>query len=277
MDFEVVRDALTQIVLDIVHFIPDFVNGLIILIVGYLVAWVLRRVTRAVLSRIGFDPIVERTGITGTLRGLGVKIPLSQLVAQTLFFLLLLSFLITSTRLMGLEAVAALLERLLTFLPNIIAALIVFLLGGIIAKFMGDVITSMGQSTGLSYARRMGALIQHLISLFVVILALGVLGIDTTILITALTIMIAAFGLALGLSLGLGSRNLVQHILAGHYMRQRLPAGQPVAFEQVQGEVSNIGSVNTLVTTSDGEAIIPNGLLLESIIRSPRPPVSPPP
>jgi small-conductance mechanosensitive channel len=269
MDIAVVRDALTQIVLDIVNFIPNFINGLIILLVGYLVARVVRGITRVVLSRIGFDPLVERTGITGTLRGLGVRVPLSQFVAQIIFFLLLLSFLITSTRLMGLEAVAALLAGLLAFLPSMIAALIVFLLGGIVAKFLGDVITSMGLGTGLSYARRLGAVVQHLISLFVVVLALGVLGIDTTILITALTILIAAFGLALGLSLGLGSRGLVQHILAGHYMRQRLPMGQSILLEDVRGQVSDIGSVNTLVSTPDGEAVIPNALLLDSIIRAP--------
>lgn len=272
MNFQIVLDSLTKIVTDIVNFIPNLINGLIILIVGYLVARLVQWLVDFALRQLRFDPLVERTGVTGAIRGLGVKLPVSRIVAQTIYFLLLLSFLIQATRLMGLEAVARLLEQLLDFLPKAIAAIIVFLLGGIVAKFMGDLVTTGGKGAGLTYAARLGSMVQYLISLFVVILALGVLGIDTALLVTALTITIAAFGLALGLALGLGGRSVVQHILAGYYLRQRLPVGQPIRLDQVQGEVGGIGGVNTLVTTSDGSVIIPNSILLESIVLAmPRP------
>jgi small-conductance mechanosensitive channel len=269
MNFQIVVDSLTKIVTDIINFIPNLINGLIILIVGYLVARLVQWLVDFALRQLRFDPLVERTGVTGAIRGLGVKMPVSRIVAQTIYFLLLLSFLIQATRLMGLEAVARLLEQLLDFLPKAIAAIIVFLLGGIVAKFMGDLVTTAAKGAALTYAARLGSMVQYLISLFVVILALGVLGIDTALLVTALTITIAAFGLALGLALGLGARSVVQHVLAGYYLRQRLPVGQPIRLDQVQGEVGGIGGVNTLVTTPDGSVIIPNSILLESIVLAP--------
>jgi small-conductance mechanosensitive channel len=55
-------------------------------------------------------------------------------------------------------------------------------------------------------------------------------------------------------------------------MRQRFPNGQPIAYFDVRGEVSSVGSVNTLVRTSEGEVVIPNSALLESVVRAPRPP-----
>ena len=270
MNFQIVIDALTKIFTDIVNFIPNLVNGLIILLVGYLIARLVRWMFAASLRRLRFDPLVERTGITGSLRGLGIKTPLSQIVAQTVYALLLLSFFITATRLMGLEAVARLLEQLLNFLPNIIAALIIFLLGGIVAQFVGNLVTAAATGAGLSGPGRLGRLVQYLISVFVVVLALGELGVDTAILVTTLTILIAAFGLAIGLALGLGARGVVWHILAGYYMRQRFPIGQPIAFGQVRGEVGAIGGVNTVVTTAEGDVIIPNGSLLESVVHAPR-------
>lgn len=271
MNFQIVIDALLKIGTDIVNFIPNLINGLIIVVVGYLVSVVVRWIVRVVLRNVRFDPMIERTGITGSLRGLSVKMPMSEIVAQTVFLLLLLSFLITATRLIGLEAVARLLEQLLGFLPNAVAAVIVFLLGGIVSKFMGDLVTTMAMGAGLGYGRRIGRLVQYVISVFVAVLALGVLGIDTALLVTALTILIAAFGLALGLALGLGARGIVNHVLAGYYMRQRLPVGRPIAFQEVRGEVGGIGGVNTVVTTPEGEVIIPNGVLLDSIVRAPRP------
>src|SRR5919112_1814767 len=110
MDFNLVVDSLTKVVTDIIAFIPQLVNGLIILVLGYLIAWIVRGMLGFVLRHAQFDPLVERTGITGTLRGLGVRMPLSHIVTRTVFVLLLLAFLITSTRLMGLQAVARVLE-----------------------------------------------------------------------------------------------------------------------------------------------------------------------
>ncbi len=277
MNVQIVIDALTRILSDIINFIPNLINGLIILIIGYLISRIVGWILSTVLRRLRFDPLVERTGITGSLRGLGIRTPLSQLLGQTIFTLLLLSFLITSTRLMGLEAVAILLQQLLTFLPNIIAAVVIFLVGGIVAQFAGSIVTATATASGMSNATRVGRAVQYLISLFVGVLALGQLGVDTAILVTAITIMIAAFGLALGLSLGLGARSLVTHILSGYYLRQRLPIGQTISVDSVQGAVNGIGSVNTVVDTAEGTVVIPNTLLLESLVRSPRPSQPPPP
>lgn len=277
MNFQIVVDALTKIVIDIINFIPNLVNGLIILLVGYLIARLVRWVLTVVLGRLKLDPLIERTGITGSLRGLGVKTPISQIIVQTIFALLLLSFLITSTRLMGLEAVARLLEQLLSFLPNLIAALIIFMLGGVASQFVGNLVATVGLAGGLTYAGRVGRIVQYLISLFVVVLALGQLGVDTAILVTAITITIAAFGLALGLALGLGARGVVYNVLAGYYMRQRFPVGQPIAIGDVRGEVGAIGGVSTLVDAADGAVVIPNSTLLESLVRSPRPAAPPQP
>ena len=272
MDFRVVLDALTKIVNDIVNFIPRLVNGLIILAVGYLVARVVRWIVSAVLRRAGFDPLVERAGLTGALQGLGVRAPLSAILSQAVFVLLLLSFLVTSTRIMGLEPVAQVFEKLLAFLPTLIAALIVFLIGGVAAQFLGNTVTALAAGAGVNGPARLGKIMQYLVSVFVVIIALGVLGMDTALLVTAVTIVIGAFGLALSLALGLGARGVVRHVLAGYYVRQRFRPGQPIAFENVTGSVGGIGGVNTLVETADGSVVLPNGLLLESVVSSPPPP-----
>jgi small-conductance mechanosensitive channel len=108
-----------------------------------------------------------------------------------------------------------------------------------------------------------------------VVLALGQLGIDTAILVTAITIVIAAFGLALGLALGLGARDVVYNILAGYYMRQRFPIGQPIVYFDVRGEVSAVGGISTVVRTADGEVVIPNSALIQSVVHAPRPPAPP--
>lgn len=268
MNFQLVIDSLTKIVTDIITFIPNLINGLIILLVGVVVARLVRFTLRFVLERLRFDALIDRSGVTAALRGLGVRLPPSRILAQIVFVLLLLSFLITATRLMGLEAVALLLEQLLQFLPNIIAATIIFVLGGMAAQFAGGVVSTALRTGGVPNAERVGSFVQYLITIFVIILALGQLGVDTAMLVTALTITIAAFGLALGLALGLGARSTVSHILAAFYLRQRFPVGTRIAVGEVRGAVRGIGPVNTELEGEGGRIVLPNSALLDATVRA---------
>jgi small-conductance mechanosensitive channel len=267
---QAVGNALTRMYSDIVSVLPDVVNGLIVLIVGYVIARIVGWLVRLVLTRAGLDDLSERRGIGSGLRGLRIGLTPSRLIAQTVFGLLFLSFAITAVRLMRFETVAVLLERLLDFLPNVIAALMVFLLGSMVARLAGNWVSLIAAASSLGYARQLGSLVQYVVTLFVMVLALGVLGIQVGLLVTAITIMIGAFGLVIGLALGLGARTIVYHILAGYYVRQRYQPGQTITLGQISGEVSGTGSVNTVVTTDEGSTIIPNGVLLEATVRAAR-------
>lgn len=277
MNFQIVIDSLTKIVTDIVNFIPNLINGLIILAIGYLVSMLVRWIVSFVLQRIKFDALIEKTGVTGSLKMFGIETPLSKIFSQTVFVLLLLSFSITSTRIMGLEPVAKLFERLLEFVPTLIAALIFFLIGGLVAQFLGNTAASVASAAGVSNASRLGTFVQFLIIVFVVIISLGIMGLDTALLVTTVTILIAAFGLALGLALGLGAKRVVQHVLAGYYIKQRFQTGQSVTVNQTSGTISGIGGVNTTIRSADGSSVFPNETLLESIVLTPNEPVPRPP
>jgi len=73
---------------DIVSFLPDVANGLIVLLVGYVIARIVSWLVRLVLARVGLDGLSERRGIAGGLRGLGIGLSPSRLIAQTVFGLL---------------------------------------------------------------------------------------------------------------------------------------------------------------------------------------------
>jgi small-conductance mechanosensitive channel len=275
MSFQALIDALTESFNNIINYIPRLINGLLVLLVGYLVAWLVSRIVGWLLARARIDRGAERVGLSQVLASLGVRVPLSRVIPQIVFVFMLISFLVTSTRLLGLEPVARLLDELILFFPNLLAAVIVFLLGYMFARFLGDLVGSAATNAGLIYGPRLGRIARYGITIFATVLALAALGVNTDLLISIVTILVAAFGLALGLALGLGARSYVHHILAGYYMRQRLPIGQPVEFGEVRGEIGGIGSVNTLVGTTTGSVLIPNGTLVESIVTAPRPEPTP--
>jgi small-conductance mechanosensitive channel len=268
MDLQLLFDQLSTVLRDIITFIPRLINGLIILIVGYLIAATARWLLGFILRRLGFDTLMDELGLAAVLRSIGIKTPLSRIAAQLTFVLLFISFLTTAMRLIGLEAVAVVLDQLLTYLPSLIAALVVFLIGSLVARFVGDMVTTVATGADMGYARRLGRTVHYLLTLFIVVLALGTLGVETAVLITAITIMLAAFGLALGLGLGLSVRHVLYQILAGYYTRQHFPVGRSITVNDVSGTVSSIGSTRSEITTADEVLVIPHTILFETVVRA---------
>lgn len=268
MNFQPVLDSLQKILNDIVDFIPRFINGLIILIVGYLICLLVRWIVRLVLRGIRLDQLAERTGVSSVVRGLGVRSPLSQLLAQIVFFFLILSFATASVRLMGLVAVAELLENVLRFVPRAISAALLLIFGSMLARFLGNTVSAIADNVNITYGVALGKILEYAIIIFAAVLAISTLGVDTTLLTSSLTIIVAAAGLAIALTFGLGTREAARNVIAGYYVRQQFRPGQPITFGDYTGTIhSTVGAYTQLdVVAADGTqqiVTLPNLLLLE--------------
>ncbi len=281
MSFQPVFDALTKILFDIINFIPRFVNGLIILIVGYLISRLVRWIVRVVLRQIHFDQLSDRTGITNALDTLGVRIPLSAVIAQVVFFFLLLSFAISAVALMGLTAVADLLQSVLRFVPRAISAGIIIIFGSMLARLLGATITAVAENVNITYGKVLGKIIEYAVLAFVIVLAISTLGVDTTILTSSLTIIIASTGLAIALTFALGAREAARNVIAGHYVRQRFQPGQRLTLGEYNGRVRlTSGAYTVLETGGEGgeqsTVSLPNSFLLQYAVQGQEVPQSAP-
>ncbi len=273
MTFQPVIDALIKIITDIINFIPRLVNGLIILLVGYLISALIRWILRFILRQVRLNQLAERAGINNAMRGLGVQAPLSEILAQIVFFFLLLSFATSSVSLMGLAAVADLLQSVLHFIPKAISAAILIILGSMLARFLGNTITAVAENVNITYGKALGKIIEYAIVAFVIVLAISTLGVDTTILTTSLTIIIAAAGLAIALTFAWGARDAARNIIAGFYVRQNFRPGQRLTLGEYSGKVRSTAGAYTVLETTDeqgnmnGTLSLPNTILLASAVR----------
>ncbi|HEX2911938.1 MAG TPA: hypothetical protein VH186_14110 [Chloroflexia bacterium] len=272
MNFQPVIDSLSKIVSDILDFIPRFINGLIILIVGYLVCLLVRAIARFILRRVHLDQLAERSGVTGAIQGLGIKAPLSEIFVQIIFFFLILSFATAAVRLMGLDAVAELLENVLRFVPKAISAALLLIFGSMLARFLGNTIAAVAESINITYSSALGKVIEYAVIAFTAILAISTLGVDTTILTSSFTILIASAGLAIALTFGLGSREAARNVIAGYYVRQNFRPGQQLSVGSYNGTIRATSGAYTIIETTDetGNAStvsVPNALLLQEAIR----------
>jgi small-conductance mechanosensitive channel len=271
MNFQPLVNTLTQTLLAIINFIPRLINGLIILIIGYLISWLVRWIVRFVLQHIGLEEIAERSGIHNTMRGLRVRVGLPEIIAQIVFYFLLLSFAASAVRLMGITALANLLDNVLNFVPRAISASALIIFGSMLARFLGNTIAAIADNVNIAYGRALGRIIEYAVVAFVIVLAISTLGVDTTILTTSLTIIIASMGVAVALTFALGSRESARNVIAGYYVRQNFRPGQQLTLGDYSGTVrTTAGAYTVLEVTGEGGQVrtisLPNSLLLQSAV-----------
>lgn len=266
---EVVVSSLAELGRTLAGFLPSLVGMVVILAVGWCVAKIVELLSRRALHRVGLDRTSERIGIAETLRNAGIGRSPSELTARILFWLLMLTFLLSAFETLGLTAVTTTIDRLIIYLPRVIGAGLIVVLGMVVSGFSGNLVTSGAAAANLVYARGLGAVARGIVLVTTAILATEQLGIDTQVLVTGLTALVATFGAGLALAFALGSRDVVRQILAGHYLRQTLRIGQRVEIGTRSGTLERVGATDTLFRDGDGAWSIPNARLLGSIVVRP--------
>lgn len=273
MSFQPLLQSLQSILNSLLQFIPHFVNGLIILIAGYVISWLVRWVLRFMFRHLGLEQLIDRADIVRALHSFGVHAPLSEIIVQIVFYFLLLSFAIQAVSLMGLTAVAVLLQNILLFVPRAMSAAILLILGSLLARFLGETMTAVAEGMNITYGRALGKIIEFAIVAFVAVLAISTLGIDTAILTTSFTIIVAAAAIAIALTFAFGAREAARNVIAGYYVRQNFQPGQRITLGAYSGVVrSTVGAFTTLdMSSTDGtrrSITLPNALLLRQVATS---------
>ena len=258
-------DMLNGVAGSAIEFLPKAVGAFVVFILGWLIA----KLVRAVLVRsiqVSLDALLERSGLMETLERASSSAQPSQIVGGVAYWLILILFIMGAAEIVGLTAVTAAITRILGYIPSVISAALVLAAGVFLARFIGNVVTSAASAAGLSYAKGLGAVGQTSIVVMVVVVTLEQLGVDTQILITVITVTVAAITAGMGLSFALGSRDIVTAILAGHYLRQTLPEGEPVEVDGRRGVVDQIGPIATTFRDGESKWSIPNRRLMDEII-----------
>jgi small-conductance mechanosensitive channel len=198
----------------------------------------------------------------------GIQSNLSQLLAKITYWLVLIFFILLALGALGLtDVVTTALNGFFEFLPRLVAALAIFLVGAFISRVIGDTIIAVTTQSNMPTGRILGQAVHYSILLLVAILALDELGVQTTILTTIIIITIGALALGLALAFGLGNRQLANSLMAGFHAREEFTPGQMLVVGDYRGQLVRIGATKTLLETSSGPVSIPNELLLNEVVR----------
>jgi hypothetical protein len=259
--------ALRQLGENIADFLPNLVGATLLLLLGWAVSRAVEVIAARGLHAVGLDRAAARLRVGEILHRAGVRLGASELVAKLLFWLLLLTFILSSVETLGLAGVTATLDRLIAFIPNLVGAALIVLFGLLAARLAAALVGSATAAAGVSGAPRLGTVVHAGIGTLAVVLAADQLGVATEVLVLPLTVAFGAAAFAVGLAFALGARPIITHILAGHFLKQSLPRDTAIEVDGERGLVERVGAVDTLLR-GDGHAwSVPNAQLLERVVR----------
>jgi hypothetical protein len=214
--WEQVRQALnqstTKFLTGLAHLLPGMVALILALLVSFFAAWVLAIVVRRLLTSIRFDDLLIRWGFASVADWSPVSSP-TRLVSRTAACAVILAGFLIGIAAFDAESTSLLVRNIFAYIPNIVGAMLVLLIGGVVASFLSRSVLIGAVNLNLQYARLLSLGVKWLVTVLAVAMALEHLEIAPGIVKLAFGILFGGIVLALVLAVGLNSRELVNKSL----------------------------------------------------------------
>ncbi|MEO3803522.1 hypothetical protein [Nonomuraea sp. B1E8] len=195
-----IGQGLSDVFRQIATFVPKLVAFIVILIIGWIVAKLLEKIVNKVLERVGFERVVDRSGVHRWLER--SDFTASSLLARIVYYAILLVTLQIAFNVFGPNPISALLASVVGWLPKAIVAIVIIVVAGAIAKAVRDILS--GALGGLSYGRFLATLAAVFIWALGIIAALNQIGVATTVTTPVLITVLATIGAIAAIGIGGG-------------------------------------------------------------------------
>lgn len=194
---------------NIVEFLPNILAAILILIIGGIIASALARLTRKVLQRLRFDRVIHSSA-AGTMVSRVIESPV-YFTARIVFWLIMIGTISLAITALNLPVLNDLLGAVYGYIPNIIAAVIIFLIASAISAGAAQFAQRIMGNTAMS--RLVSAAIPAVTMSLAVFMILNQLGVATDIVNILFTAIVGAVALGLALAFGLGGRDVARGLL----------------------------------------------------------------
>jgi hypothetical protein len=206
---EPIRQMLTKIL----AYLPILLGALIILIVGWIVAKVIRRLVNWLLTTIRFDTMADKAGVSDILSKGDLKITAGEVVSGLVYWLVIIMVLVMTVNALGLPNTSDVLASLFAYIPNVIAALLVLVVAMFLASFVSGIVRIAAGNAKLPKPELLAGISRWAIIIFALTIALAQLGIATLLVTTTFNIILGGIVLALALAFGLGGKDAAARYL----------------------------------------------------------------
>jgi len=201
---DIVRSSLTTLWSGVAGFTPRLVAAIVVFLVGWLIAVLLGKVAFHIVRVLHVDNALTKVGFRRAWERSGFSMNSGMFFYELVKWFFIVVFLMAATNILGLDQVTEFLRTVVLYIPNVIVAAIVLLIGILVAKFLENLVRASVKAAGLVSGSFLGVLTKWSVFIFALLVALAQLRVADDIIRIVVVGAVAAGSLALGLSFGLG-------------------------------------------------------------------------
>ena len=216
-----VGDTLTQLLNQVLLYVPKVISALIILIIGYIIARIVRGVLTKGLRLVHFDQVADRAGITAMLQRAGTKMDGARLLGTIAFWWIFLMFIVNALDALALPTITAYLSLLLGFIPRLFVAFLIVVVGALIANVVAGAVRGATAEMSPTTSGLLGSLAKWFVLLFALLTAVTELDIAQSMIFILFASAVGMVALAGGLAFGLGGRETAAQMVNNWYSKSQ--------------------------------------------------------
>jgi hypothetical protein len=224
MDVTVIQDwgdavlvSVTEALRNFLGFIPQLIGAVLILVLGWIISGLIAGLVERGLKAVGFERAAESTGISGFVQRSGSNWTVSRAVAEIVKWFIRLIAIQAAASILGMSQISEIVNSILLWLPHLVVALAIIVIGALIADFLAGVVRGATSQMGLANPDLLAGITRYAILTFAIVAAVDQLGIAETLINTLVIGTVAAIALAMGLAFGLGGQQTAAQITEGWY------------------------------------------------------------
>lgn len=260
-------ESLNIMWLEITKVFPSIIGAIIVLIIGWLITKLIVRIIKRALKLAKANKLDDKLNEIEIVEGKKLNFDTIKVVSKFVKWVMYIMIIIMVSDILNLTMISEQISNLLGYLPQLFAAVVIFTIGLILANVIKKGLKSFFESMDLSGAKIISQVVFFIILIFTSITALNQAGVDTEIITSNITMILAAFLLAFALAFGFGAQKVVGDLLKTFYARKTYEVGQVIEFNNVKGEVVSLDGISVTIKTTEGKLVIPIKDIVESQVK----------
>ncbi|UZR94451.1 mechanosensitive ion channel family protein [Chondrinema litorale] len=247
---------------------PSVILGIFLLIAGWLLAVVIKNLVEKFLKAAGLNKLVQINPFDSYYEKSGIQTLPSHWLAKLVYWILILATILVVSESFGWHILSEMLVMsLVTYLPRIFTGVLFFIIGLYLLTFVKDFIRAATSSLGLSAGKLISNIVFYFLLIIVALTSLEQAGIDTAILKSNFTIILAAILFSASVSYAFASRDIMTNILSSFFSRNTFKVGQKIVIDDLEGEIIEITNISVILNTVDGKVVFPVKELVNKTVR----------
>lgn len=258
---QILIETLRKLLSQFSDFIPKLIGGIIVFFVGLLIAKGISIFIVKIFKNIGIDKFGEKLNDLDFLKKFKVEIVLSTIISKIVYFFIMMIFISTATETLGFKVITDLVTSMVNMVPKIIAAIIMLMVGLLLADSLQKAVTAACKSLNISAAKMIGSIVFFFFLAITIIAALGQAGINTTLLESSFNLIIAGIIFAFSFGYGMASKDILANMLSSFYTKNKFKEGQIIEIDGIKGQISSVDQTSIVVNTGESKTVFPLNIL----------------